>query len=332
MFARCLSCYLAFPVNTTIERLPLGERIVVDPALGRLWVACAGCSRWTLQPIEERWEAIEDLEREIADRAHLLGRTDNVALFGAGDVEIVRVGSADRREQAWWRYGREFASRRTRAQRVARRGKFVDAAIMFTLTGLPIWALSNPDRWINRARRGHFGRHAWRGVVHCLRCGSETTSIGFRQTDSLIVSLGPEQDTILRYACRRCGADADGGYELTGTTADHVLRRVLAWRNFAGADAEQVATALRVVERRDTLPALLCSIPEKQIRIGSDARLPELGLGMPSATLPLEILLNADLERRQLEMELADIEARWREEEELAAIIDRELTPPLPLR
>lgn len=43
--------------------------------------------------------------------------------------------------------------------------------------------------------------------------------------------------------------------------------------------------------------------------------------------LALEIALNDDAERRLMLMEIEAIEARWREEEEIAAIIDGELTP-----
>ena len=326
MLPRCLSCYRIFPGNDAFARTPLGERIVFDPVLGRLWVVCSSCARWTLQPIEERWEVLEDLERAVHDEARLLARTDNIAMFSTGGVEIVRVGSAGRRERAWWRYGRELAARQDRARRVVRRGKVVDAAVMMMLTGIPTWALSNPDRWIDRARRGRFGRHAWRGDVACRRCGSRVSAIRFNETGGLTVALDDADETVLRYACRRCRGYAEGGYEIRGTAAIHVLRRVLAWRNFAGADESAVETAMSIVDRTPTMPALLATIPERRLLIGSDARLPRLQLGLPSATLPLEILLNADLERHQLTMELADLEARWREEERLACIIDRELT------
>jgi hypothetical protein len=43
--------------------------------------------------------------------------------------------------------------------------------------------------------------------------------------------------------------------------------------------------------------------------------------------IALEIALNDDVERRLLELELHELEARWKEEEELAAIVDGELTP-----
>ena len=42
--------------------------------------------------------------------------------------------------------------------------------------------------------------------------------------------------------------------------------------------------------------------------------------------------MNDENERKMLELELAQIEERWREEEEIAAIVDGELTaaPSLP--
>jgi hypothetical protein len=43
--------------------------------------------------------------------------------------------------------------------------------------------------------------------------------------------------------------------------------------------------------------------------------------------IALEIALNDENERQLLELELEALESRWREEEELAAIVDRELTP-----
>ncbi|RMH18895.1 MAG: hypothetical protein D6701_05615, partial [Gemmatimonadetes bacterium] len=45
----------------------------------------------------------------------------------------------------------------------------------------------------------------------------------------------------------------------------------------------------------------------------------------------LEIAAHESLEQRLLRMELAELEAHWRREEELAEIIDGELTPLPPL-
>ena len=49
-----------------------------------------------------------------------------------------------------------------------------------------------------------------------------------------------------------------------------------------------------------------------------------------TGTIALEIAASEDAERRLLELELASLEAHWKREEELAAIIDGELTP-MPL-
>ena len=54
-----------------------------------------------------------------------------------------------------------------------------------------------------------------------------------------------------------------------------------------------------------------------------------MGIGdlIPVDALALEIAFNEETERRLLEMELVEIEARWKVEEEIAAIADGELTP-----
>jgi hypothetical protein len=46
-----------------------------------------------------------------------------------------------------------------------------------------------------------------------------------------------------------------------------------------------------------------------------------------TGAIALEIAVNEASEQHLLELELADLEAHWKQEEELAAIIDGELTP-----
>ena len=46
-----------------------------------------------------------------------------------------------------------------------------------------------------------------------------------------------------------------------------------------------------------------------------------------TGAIALEIAANEAVEQRLLELELAELEAHWLEEEELASIIDGELTP-----
>ncbi|HSR42462.1 MAG TPA: hypothetical protein VLL48_09825, partial [Longimicrobiales bacterium] len=61
MFTRCLVCQTPFPENEYLEHFPRGDRIAYDPEKGRLWAVCRACKRWTLAPIEERWEALDEL-------------------------------------------------------------------------------------------------------------------------------------------------------------------------------------------------------------------------------------------------------------------------------
>ena len=55
------------------------------------------------------------------------------------------------------------------------------------------------------------------------------------------------------------------------------------------------------------------------------------GASARTDAIALEIAVNDSVERTMLEIELRDLEAHWRAEEELAAIVDGELTPLPPL-
>ena len=61
MFTRCLVCATSFEPNDQLEYLPNGTRVAFDPGRGRLWAVCSTCKRWSLTPIEDRWEALEEL-------------------------------------------------------------------------------------------------------------------------------------------------------------------------------------------------------------------------------------------------------------------------------
>ena len=108
----CLVCGSPFADNEVLEYLSRGRRVAFDAGRGRLWVVCGSCRRWSLVPMEERWEAIEELEKAVRDRGKVLSTTDTIALITIDDIEVVQVGRASRTEEAWWRYGRELVRRR----------------------------------------------------------------------------------------------------------------------------------------------------------------------------------------------------------------------------
>src|SRR5207237_413052 len=82
---------------------------------------------------------------------------------------------------------------------------------------------------------------------------------------------------------------------------------------------------LAVLSASNTTEALALYITNRSFwgrgGIGSEARTP-LPRVYPVDRLALEMAANEDVERRALEGELAELEAAWREAEEIAAIAD----------
>lgn len=322
MFTHCAFCRHPFATNESLEHLRAGRKLAYDPVRGRLWQICRKCHRWTLAPIEERWEALEELEKIVTDRARLLAQTDNISLLRSGDMQIVRVGRARLREEAWWRYGREFKRRRTRFHLLTAAG--VGAAATLGFSGMVaggfryylLWRASQRVPYIGR--RFRFGKTAWRGHTLCPGCGSVLTLLEFDQRRNLTV-WNTADGLGLYHHCATCRSRrAEGGFLLTGSEADFTLRRVLAYNNFAGATGDQLKSATGAILDAGSAERLAQRIAERQIGIG---RLEQ------THALALEIAVNEENERRLLELELAELERRWREEEEIAAIVDRELTP-----
>ena len=330
MYTRCLTCAGPFQPNEALEHFPHGKRIAFDPARGRLWAICRTCRRWSLAPIEDRWEALEELEKIVTDKARLLSQTDNIALLRAGQLEIVRVGRANLTEEAWWRYGRELTGRKRKADRLGMAGAAAAGAIVLGgwatggMTLLAAWFLMGhaPDSLKDAARWLRFGGAAWRGAQECAQCGYTFRSLNYSDRGSLGIFPGKEPgDISLVHRCPNCGQYRDAGLRLEGQEADRTLRRVLAYHHFAGATERRVVSATRLIEEAGSPRDLQRIVVKDGRRLGDLQR---------TGAIALEIAANESSEQHLLELELADLEAHWRREEELAAIVDGELTP-LPL-
>ncbi len=327
MYTRCLVCQAPFPENDTLEYLPRGRRVAFDAERSRLWIVCVRCKRWSLVPLLDRWEALEELEKITVDKGRLLSRTDNIALLAAGPLEIVRVGRSERREEAWWRYGRELRARRKRFKQVSLAGTAVGAAaIGGWLTGgiglFGAWLLWEhaPRFTIRGARWLRFGSAAWRGRQECAICGYLFRALSYNDRAGLrIESGGREAPLVVSRSCPVCGAmpDDEQGLRLTGSDAERTLRRVLAYHHFEGASERRITSATRLIEEVGGTEGLSRVLIKDGTRLGN---LPHTG------SIALEIAANEDAERRLLELEVASLEAHWKREEELAAIIDDELT------
>jgi hypothetical protein len=321
IFSRCLFCHAAIPNNDTFEGLTRGERFAFDGERGRLWVICSTCKRWNLIPIEERWEALEALEKIARDEAKLLVQTDNIGLLRVGEVELVRIGRANLPEEAWWRYGRELTSRRVKFKRLSiTMGALTGAAALGGITlGVGVLGLMGVGPILQAiARETKFGPIAWRGRATCPNCGSVLREIQFQNTRRVILAHDDKGAIELRYRCYRCQHDAlRAGYRLTGVSAEHLLRRILAYRHFQGATETQIKASTTVLEEIGSARDLTQRLALQRIHLGE--------LPKPYA-LALEIAINEQTERKLLELELKELEARWLHEEELAAIVDQELT------
>ena len=88
-----------------------------------------------------------------------------------------------------------------------------------------------------------------------------------------------------------------------------------------GASEKRVRSATRLIEEVGSPESLTRLVIKDGRRLGDLQR---------NGAIALEIAANDTVEQRLLELELAEVETHWREEEELASIIDGELTP-LPL-
>lgn len=288
MYSTCLVCRAPFPKTGELEHIRYGDRVAYDLARGRLWLICRSCRRWSLVPLEDRWEALEELERVASEDATVLSKTPNVTLLRVGSLEIVRVGGADLAEEAWWRFGRQIPARS------------------------PFASWSSPVM-----RKLRFGTYAWVGEVTCGVCGYVFRDIPF--ADRAILMVRPEEHGFsLRRRCPRCKEAEHGGLHLGGIEAELALGRVMAYQNDLGVSRVTIHAATRLLQDPEG--------PEDLVRILSQHGKP-LGDLPPIGLAAMEIAVSAARERTLLKLEAEALQARWRREEELAALVDGELSP-----
>lgn len=319
---RCLFCRGRFQPNQVLEHLPVGHRFAYDPERGRLWMICTRCAKWSLVPIELRWEAVEELET-LTRAVGRAANTDGMALVTNRGVRVLRVGRAGRREEAWWRYGHDLRTRR----RV--RGPFVvaGAASVLTAAGMlsglglsslflgyvavGIWPLS-----FEIARLAVFGGTVWRGRVSCRKCGVLRERLGFGEVKRMqLVRGGGTGEVALRLLCRRCNR---WSLRLKGLEAQHVLVRALAHHNFFGAPRRRVEEAADLIEEAGSGMGYLAAVSGERRRLRQYTAV-EL--------VALEMAVTDAAEAKLAAMSLEEQRKTWEVEEQLACIIDGELTP-----
>lgn len=341
MYATCLFCHKSLGANETFETFPVGKRLAFDAAKGRLWVVCPSCERWNLSPLDERWEAIESAERLYRDTRKRVA-TDNIGLAKLHDgTTIVRIGSPLRPEFAAWRYGDQFGRRRNRQMLIAggavlgigavvAAGLTAGVAIVSSGFGLSQLAMNaiygNPEGIVAKIPTTTYG------VVQVRRRHLAETMIDRAADGSLAIDLRFKH----------------GGARFEGAEAERVAAIVIPKVNRFGASKTGVADAVDAIEREGGPEGYL----DRLTYVGSgytyvsnptveDARRRQKrrrrrrhtfneGLfGLPAEhRLALEMALHEETERRAMQGELAELERRWKDAEEIAGISDSLLIAP----
>lgn len=305
--------------------MPRGRRIAFDPVDGRLWAVCDSCHQWNLVPMEDREAALFELERLARDRGRRLAHTANIALLQAGPLALVRVGPSALAEQAWWRYGRELRFRRAVFE--SPRSKVTAATFgVMALVGdalgiveakLPLHWTDTPVADVLRWRR--FGWAAWYGREACPFCHSTLRALRYESSWWVYPIEGAGGRVGLGVPCQRCDPwTPEKVHELHGDVAENALRRVLAYQNITGASERRIADAASAIELAGSAGAFAADVTKRRQTLW---RMGSLG------TVALEIAINESVERRMLDLEVRHLEWMWRQEEDLANIIDQELTP-----
>jgi hypothetical protein len=325
MLTRCLFCHTRLPENGVLAHFPHGRGVAFDPERGRLWAVCSRCHGWNLAPIEERDAALHELERLARDRGRTVGGTANVTLLDASSLWLLRIGRARLGERAAWRYGNELRRRKSAHESPRSRITAYTFGAMH-LVGEAV-GLADPDLTIDwrdapivdvlRWRR--FGWAAWHGRQTCPWCLSTLRALRYDLAWWVYPLRGADGHLGVGVPCQRCDPwTPEKVYELHGDVAENVLRRLLAYVNIAGASERRIADAVKGIEEVGSAGAYALGVTEGRHslwRLGS------------TGTVGLEIALNESVERRLLDLEAHALEFLWKREEELARIIDEELTP-----
>jgi hypothetical protein len=321
LYSRCLFCGCGFPHSALFSRVPPGDRLAYDPARGRVWSICARCSRWNLIPAEERFDAIDELERAVHDRAILLAATANISLYQDDDLTIIRIGSAQLVERTAWRYGRELLARNTGYWRARTRLAAATADAVARL-GERLGMLRLDRHWgptgaADILRWQRFGSVAWSGRAGCAACGSVLHTLHFDSAWWLHPRIDDGR-LVVGVPCTRCDPWTPRNvFDLGGESAHTVLRRALAYQHIAGAGEGDLAAAIALLQRAGSAERLIAHLSTGRTSLWRLGRV---------HTLALEIAANQLAERRALEVRLHGIEAEWRMEESLAEIVDDELS------
>lgn len=303
---------------------------------------CRHCQRWNLTPFDARWEALEQCERAYRDTRVRLS-TDNIGLARLRDgTDLVRIGRPLLPEFAAWRYGDQFGRRRVR--NVLMGGGLVAGGALaiagIATAGMAVAAIVPIVHVALTASLFDAQVRAMRNPV-LLGDGRRIPATGSLRLLELPVEEGWGVEAGIMEHMHTVKGDAriwnqleqqyvPGVTTVRGRDAMPLLRRYLPKINGSGANAVQVRDGVAMIdeaggpERFGAWAAAhrrAWAAAQTQGDTGSLRHIPV------AARLAFEMSVNEDAERRALAGELTQLEAQWRDAEEVAAIADRLALP-----
>lgn len=311
MYTTCAFCGAEFDGDGGPSELGVGRRIAFDEWKGRLWVVCPKCSRWNLTPLDDRLERIEALARAARD-SRLLASTEQVSLLRWQHYDLVRVGKPPRVELAGWRYGERLRARdRERAKVVvpltlAAVGLGVAANVAVGGSfGFLIW---NVGRWSDNLYVWMVGgrRVILTEPPICNHCGTLLT-VKARHIQHARLLPDAHHDLSVLLSCPQCHHEAA---LLTGTDAQTAIRQGLTFLNVRRSSRRKADIAARVVDEAGGPERLIRDVARRELTLRSLR---------PERQLALEMAVDEHAE-------VLELERRWREAEEQAAIADGTLS------
>ncbi|HEX8851816.1 MAG TPA: hypothetical protein VF761_19970 [Gemmatimonadaceae bacterium] len=337
MYSTCLFCHAALGANEVIERFPVGRRLAFDAAKGRLWVVCRRCMRWNLTPLDERWEAIEECERQFSE-TRLRVSTDNIGMARVREgLELVRIGKALRPEIAVWRYASVNETRRRRAKILGGLGLaagfggvfFAGPAIGLS-AGWLSWKLASvASERLTDLLKGKYRRIALpteEGIVRIPHASAGKAELVSHPETGWAIRVpsthGPEIEysgpqALLRLSTLLTAVNLDGVRKEAVEAGERILTDA--------GDVDALLRRLSDVPRGFALPPS-ARRGRAQTNVAS-ARPFTLGRLAEGNRVALEMAASEESERRAMEGELALLEEAWKEAEEIAAIADDMFLP-----
>jgi len=314
VYSTCLHCHASLGSNESIEAFPVGKRLAFDAAKGRLWVVCTSCGRWNLTPMEERWEAVEDCERQFREARKRVTKGEIGLAHLRSGAYLVRIGAPTMPEMAAWRYGRVFRKRWwTNAVPAASVGVGFGA---IQLSSVYDQGNLGPGLLIGAAVFGIVMVTRQRAKSRLVLPDGRVATVRPSDYGSAILRSEHVGEWSLEY--KHAAANA----KLSGAAATHTLRGLLTTANYFGARPRQVEAAVDLLG--GIAPA---DYINHLARAAQESGVNDLKHFPADIRHALEMALHDESERRAMEGELDDLRAEWMVAEEIAQIADDMFLP-----